>query len=262
MFMRHFTFILALAAVSSPVLAAPFTATFEDIAVSPNSYLNGGPTTSVNTFTSGGLSFGNRFTADYGGYWSGFSISNVNNTTTPGFTNQYAAITGTGSGGGGNYAVFYSSSTNFIDLPAGTAPVSVDITNTTYAALSMKNGDSFAKKFGGTTGNDPDYFKLTLTGYTGASGSGSVTSAIDVYLADFRFADNSLDYILSSWLTVDLTSLGQAQSIGLSFETTDVSFGFANTPTYVALDNFTAIPEPASLSLLVLGSAALLRRRK
>jgi hypothetical protein len=45
-----------------------------------------------------------------------------------------------------------------------TSPTPVTVTgayftNTTYAALSMLSGDSFAKKFGGASGDDPDWFK-------------------------------------------------------------------------------------------------------
>jgi hypothetical protein len=32
----------------------------------------------------------------------------------------------------------------------------------------MLNGDSFAKKFGGASGNDPDFFKLTIIGKNAA----------------------------------------------------------------------------------------------
>ena len=49
-------------------------------------------------------------------------------------------------------------------VSAGTKPISVQLTNTTYTALSMLNGDSFSKKFGGSTGNDPDYLRLIIQG--------------------------------------------------------------------------------------------------
>ena len=38
------------------------------------------------------------------------------------------------------------------------------LTNTTYAYYTMLNGNRFAKKFGGASGADPDWFKLTITG--------------------------------------------------------------------------------------------------
>jgi hypothetical protein len=33
----------------------------------------------------------------------------------------------------------------------------------------MRDGDGFGKKFGGTTGMDPDWFKLTIKGYSGGA---------------------------------------------------------------------------------------------
>ena len=56
------------------------------------------------------------------------------------------------------------------------------VTNGTYAYLSMLNGDAYAKKFGGVSGNDPDWFKLTIRKwYNGILANDSVT----FYLADY-----------------------------------------------------------------------------
>lgn len=259
---KHALPVLALlAAAASARAAGTFVATFDGLPVPASGYDNGGPATNSAGFTDGSVHFGNNYSSDFGGFWSGFAVSHVNNPATAGFGNQYAAITGTGAGGAGNYAVYYSDPSTFIDLPAGTRPVSVDLTNTTYAYLSMKNGDMFAKKFGGATGNDADYLVVTLTGYAGASGSGGTTGSVDFYLADYRFADNAQDYLVNAWTTVDLTALGGARSIGLSFASSDVGQFGINTPTYVALDNFVAIPEPSALGALAL-PALLLRRRK
>ncbi len=148
--------------------AAAATITFEDHALAPNSYYNGGTTTSNNDgWSSGGASFNNSYTAYSGGsYWNGWSYSNVSDTTTAGYTNQYAAFTGSGFGGSGNYAVAFDPA--YINLPAGQRPLSVQLTNTTYTALSMLQGDAFAgPKY--TTG---DYFSVTLTGYSAAGATG------------------------------------------------------------------------------------------
>jgi len=52
----------------------------------------------------------------------------------------------------------------------------------------MKNGTAgFAKKFGGTSGNDQDWFKMTAIGYNAA---GDSVKSVDFYLADYRFDDN------------------------------------------------------------------------
>ena len=100
--------------------------------------------------------------------WSGWAYSNVNDPTTTGptpflgdYDHQFAAITGTAPGGSGNYGI--SSGTGAaINLPAGTSPVSFEVTNSTYSYLSMTHGDGFAKQF--TTG---DFFELKIFGFTG-----------------------------------------------------------------------------------------------
>lgn len=237
---------------------------FEDLSLGSNSYYNGGPTTNTAGWSSGGAGFGNSYNSDFGGYWNGWSYSNVNDTTTPGYTNQYAAYTGTGFGGSGNYAVGYDGSHDFINLPSGQTPVSVRVTNTTYAALDMLSGSAFSKKFGGTTGDDPDYFSVIFTGYDGPNGTGNVTGTpVEFYLADYRFVDNSQDYIVDTWELVDLTPLANAASLRISFTSSDTGMFGINTPTYVAIDNLTVVPEPAAaLTGLGLLTTGLLGRRR
>jgi len=251
---------------------APLTAAvidFSDLSLASDSFYNGGPATNTNGWTSGGARFGNNYNSSYGGYWNGFAYSNVNNTTTSGLANQYAAVTGTGLGGSGTYAIAYSGTDAFINLPSGTLAQSVYLTNSTYAALSMLNGDQFAKQFGGNglAVDDPDFFDVIITGYSALGGTGSTTGTVTFRLADYTFANNSQDYIVNNWQLVDLTPVGAATSLRFSFASSDVSFGWVNTPTYVALDNLstTAIPEPASATLAAacaaLGLAGLRRRR-
>lgn len=233
------------------------TSTFEDLALSPNSYENGSNLSPAGSFASGGNAFANAYNAIYGS-WSGFAYSNVNDTTTAGYRNQYAAITGTGFGEAGNYAVTYGD-TATITLAAGQRPESVYVTNTTYAYLTMRYGDAygFTKKFGGPTGNDADYFTVT---FTGRDAGGAKTGAVEFALADYRGAT---DYIVDVWTLVDLTPLGQAATISLSYASSDVGAFGINTPTYAALDNLVAVPEPASVGLLSVASgAAMLRRRR
>lgn len=245
---------------------------FEELSLSANSFYNGnsGVGTNTNGWSSGGVHFGNSYDSSFGGFWNGFSYSNVINTTTPGFTNQYAAFSpgspGAGAGGSNNYAVAYSGSHAFFNLPTNTLLSSVAVNNTTYAALSMQNGDSFAKKFGGVSGNDPDFFRVSFNGFDGLNGVGNAIGSVTVNLADFTFANNSQDYILSNWLTVNLSPIANARSVSLSWASSDVGAFGINTPTYVALDNLTlsAVPESSSLALLGIAGmgAAWWRRRK
>jgi Domain of unknown function (DUF4465) len=205
--------------------------------------------------------FVSKGTTFNGGFYAGWSYSNDNDTTTPGFTNQYAAYTGTDVSGSGNYGI--ANGMTVFDLPAGQTPVSVRLTNATYAALSMLQGDGFAKQFGGPSGDDADYFDVTFTGHSTAGAGGSVTGSATFRLADYTSANSALDYIVDSWELLDLTPLGAAASVSLSWDSTDLGSYGINTPLYVAIDNLTLVPEPASVfTLLAAGGLLGMRRRR
>lgn len=212
------------------------------------------------TWNHGGVDFNNTYSVfPFFESWSGFSWSNVVETTTPGFENQYASFAGGGSNGAGvanageNYIVGFGNQSYF-NLPEQITLESVDVTNTTYAGLSMRDGDAFAKAFGGESGNDPDFFSIEFTGYDAVDLGGAEIGSVEFFLSDFRFSDNNLDYIVDQWTHLDLSALGSARSIGISFTTTDVGMFGPNTPSYVALDNLTysvtAVPEPSNLGIL------------
>ncbi len=243
---------LAAAGLVSARPALALTVDFSDLTLSAQSFYNGGPATNTTGWTSAGSTFGNDYSADWGGYWNGFAYSNVADTTTAGFGNQYAAYAGTGAGGSGIYAIAYSVTATFINLPAGYVAQSVSLVNTTYAALDMLNGSGFSKKFGGASGNDADFLDVVLTGYAAVGGTGSTTGSVTFRLADYTFANNQLDYLVADWTTVNLAPLGNAASIRLTWEGSDVGMFGLNTPSYVALDDLvlTAIPEPSAFAAL------------
>lgn len=242
----------------------------EEQVLDANSFFNGGPDTNTDGWFSesgstGDIHFGNSFNSAFGGFWNGFSYSNVVDTTTPGFINQYAAFPGSGSGGSANYAVGFSGSHSFINLNPNQQVQSLDLTNTTYAALSILNGDQFAKQFGGESGNDPDFFSVVFTGYTLADGLGDATGTAEFFLADYRFDDNSLDFVVDTWETISLASLGTVRSIGITYRSSDVGQFGINTPTYVALDNLliASVPEPNSILITsAMLIACLVRQRR
>lgn len=256
---------------------------FEDIPLAPGAYDNGdpgglAPGDEVSTlFVSNGAEFNNTFGVDRSfayPYWGGWAISSVDNPTTPGFGNQYASFAGGGAGGGGNYGVAFGSTPgasviNLPDVDFAPAGMSVEITNTAYTALSMRDGDPFSPAFGGPDGNRADFFLLTIFGYAGAGATGGVLGSVDFYLADYRFSDNALDHIVDTWTTVDLSSLLGSASLSFALTAgqahTDPIFGLT-IPAYFALDNLTirAVPEPSSLAMVGLGLIAgvgVLRRR-
>ena len=252
---------LTVLAASAPSRGQPIV-TFENPTLTqpltgPNTFQNGSTLNPPGSFTTVGATFNNNFNSSFNS-WSGWSYSNVTNVTSPGFTNQYAAYNVPG-GGSGDASANYGVAFNFspgdatIAIPVGQRPQSMRVANTTYTALSMLNGDQFAKQFGGPTGNDPDFFLLTITGMNAQNQS---TGILDFYLADYRFSNNSLDYIVSQWTTVDLSSLGSDTTL-LSFalSSSDVGDFGMNTPSYFAADNlaFTPVPEPTSIILVAAG---------
>ncbi len=230
-----FTLILAFVCLASAV--AQNRATFENFSLPINSYYDGSDLSGG--FLSGDAYFYNTYDTTYHFWASGFIYSNVKNDTSSGYTNAYAAATAGGVYGSNNYAVANSAGGNVTVGMRGFAPghevLGFYITNSTYTYLSMKNGDAFAKKFGGASGNDPDWFKVTVKGWR----NGAMTSdSVDAYLADFRSTNNSDDYILKTWKFVNLLSLGAVDSLSFSLSSTDNgSFGM-NTPAYFCMDNF------------------------
>lgn len=237
------------------------TIDFNELNLEQESFFNGyGFGATTEGWTSQNAKFN---TKEFGPGWS---YSNIDDTTTAGFMNQFAAITGTGVGGNGNYAIGTSFDPNgaLINLTNARVIETLFVTNTTYAALSMANGDQFTERFGGNdqSRDDPDFFKVTFTGFLSEAETGSV----DFYLSDYRFPDNASDYIVDKWTLVNLQALGLADSIGISFEGSrnDPVFGLS-TPAYVAIDNlvFSSAPEPSVVGMLVwLALGGMLKRRR
>lgn len=263
-----FTLPFALAAVIltaniSTANAASSISTFDDLPLASESYYFPTVTTS---FSSGSASFQHNYDSNYGS-WDGFLYSNQTDVMTEGYGNQYSAFTGGGVNGSANYGLAYYSSYSgtlpTISFAGDTLVSGAFFSNTTYTGLSMQNGDPFAKKFGGDSGNDADFLKLVINGL---DANGNSTGTVDFFLADYRFADNSQDYILKSWSFVDLTSLGAVTSLQFTMQSSDVGVFGINTPTYFAVDNLTVtpVPEPATNALMVAGLMLLgfVARRK
>jgi len=212
-------------------------------------------------FSSSGVNFANSFT-DYGAYtaWSGFGYSNTVDVVTGGFGNQYSAITGGGyDGSADTYGVFYTAGS----LSFGTAVMVTGsyFTNTTYSYDAILNGSSFSDPFGGDSGDVEDWFYVTIYGL---DSSGNRGASIDYYLADYRFADNSLDYIVDSWAFLDLSTLGTVYGLDFTFSSSQEGDYGLNNPAYFAIDNlsFDVVPEPTSSVLVVVGIVSLVSSRK
>ncbi len=265
--------------------------TFEDLSLAPNSAMYGpmpgavstpgpyGGNLQTGTFSSGGAQFTNQY-YDLFDSWSGFAYSNMADTVTADYSNQFSSFAGGDrTSGTGIFGVAYGYVENLaaptlellrqlpsLTVPTGMVVTGAYLTNTTYAALTMQNGDAFAKKFGGVSGDDPDYLRVRAYG---VDAFGDILPDVpEFYLSDFRFADNAQDYILNTWELFDLSSLTGAVSIHFNLETTDVGMFGSNTPMFFAIDDLQlaplAVPEPSSalLALAAAGGLWRLRRRK
>lgn len=276
--MKKFYF-LASALLAMTSLKAQFTTIdFEDLTLpAVDTFYTGEDF--AEQFVSQNVIFGNYYEETaWGYYWNGFSYSNMTDNTTGGFDNQYSAFAGQGANGSANYAIFYPSDT--ITFPGiGAEFGNAAITNTTYAGISMRDGDMFAKQFGSPNGadglpdgtNGEDYFYITVYGWAQDL---NLVDSIEIYLADFRFADNNDDYILDEWTNFDFSDLNGSKYLTFKFTSSDVgSFGI-NTPQYFAMDNIeysemvnnlyeeqlisTIYPNPATEYVVVKGLAGAL----
>ena len=210
---------------------------FENLTLSSESYWNGSDMLGQHNnyvfssvYSSGDYSFHNAYDTTYGAIyasWSGWAYSNMTDSTTSGFTNQYSAKPGGGHPiGGTNYAIGKPNSIIVFNNPDG---LSINITNSTYAANSMRDGDAFAKKF---TNADQDFFKLHIYGFY----NGSISDSTEFYLADFTHADSTLDYIVTDWQYVELLP-GPYDSVSFDLSSSDVGAFGMNTPAYFCIDN-------------------------
>lgn len=235
-------YFLASALLAVTTLKAQFTTVdFEDLSLpAVDTFYTGAD--EAGFFETQDVTFGNFYEETAWGYsWSGFAYSNMTDNVTPGFDNQYSAFAGSGANGSENYAIYYSTDTvtfNNFAVSFG----NVAITNTTYAGISMRDGDAFAKQFGSPNGADgepdgtegEDYFFVTIYGWD--QQWGLVDSTV-IYLADYRSADENDHYILKEWENFDLSNLDGSKYLTFNLTSSDVGEFGMNTPAYFAMDN-------------------------
>jgi hypothetical protein len=192
--------------------------------------------------SAGYLFFNNNYNADWNS-WSGWSLSSKLDDTTAGFGNQFSCINTSRANfyvaGGQRTEIrspYLEDYENILYKTMAPAPwaVSFSITNSTYAALDMEQGSDFSKKFGGVDGNDPDYFRV-LVNYVDAADS--ILRTDTVYLADYRFEDNSQDYILKDWkeFKTHFNSNFNFHKLVFELESSDIGTFGMNTPAYFCL---------------------------
>lgn len=218
-------------------------ATFEDVTLGPNGYWQGEE--GENEMYSGGWLFTNYYSSYF---WGGFTASNHTDLTQTGLDAQYTAATGTGYDGSVQYGVAYTygAQTDVYAADGSTQTITgCYVTNNLWAYQNMLYGDATATAFGGPTGNDPDWFKLTATG---KNANGQTVGTAEFYLADYRFSNNSEDYVLNTWEWFDLSTLGEVATISFSLSSSrNDNYGMI-TPAYFCIDDFNGVgPEAPDL---------------
>lgn len=240
-FMKNNLLFLALLFVG--VLAAQTTTDFEDLGLNVGEFSNQAPD---DIFVSGNVSLSNNYNEIYD-YWEGWAISATTDVSTTTISNQYSSAAGAGVNGSTTYALTYAFSEQRIALTGdaiGKPVISMYVTNNTFTYFNILNGGSPGKRFGGETGDDPDFFLLTVQGELAGIRTSEV---VEFYLADYRFADNSQDYIVSDWNLIDLTSLGNVDNLIVSLTSSDNGGFGMNTPAYVCVDDITTSNMPSSV---------------
>ncbi len=217
------------------------TANFSEIELEAESFWNGSDESGG--FISGNVFFPNYFDTEWNS-WSGFAVSNITDNETNGYENQYSAITGTGYEDNENYAVVYVSDPvtfeNYMSFEltgeaVGNKVYGIYITNSTWAALTIRDGDDFLDPFG-----QGDYFKATFTGYY----DGDETASVDFVLADYRHSNPDEHYIVKTWEWVDLVELGDVDEVVISLTSTDVDDWGMQTPAYICIGKIITFDEP------------------
>ena len=223
--MRRRLFLLALC-LPLPLHAAQTVVSFDAPFTGPNQHLND------SSLSIGPATFLNTTYESYGSLcWAGYAFSTVSNTTDGSYLNQYAPAQPLPRACAIGYHDYYQSITPTLRFALPAAPKSVQINNTTYAALTLRDGDGygFSQPF-----SDGDYFYLTLTA---TDLDGQVVAATNHTLADFR---SGRSFIQTNWSSLDLSWMppNVASLVG-TLTTSDVGTYGPNTPMYFALADFT-----------------------
>ena len=213
------------------------TATFDDVTLNASGIWTGA--NENNLMVSGGWFFTNTYWPAYSA-WGGFTASNHTDMTQTGLNAQYTAATGAGFDGSDQYGVAYVMGYGVpTDVYAADGQehtvTGFYVTNNLWAYNHILEGETGVTPFGGTSGNDPDWFKLTATGKNAA---GQTVGTAEFYLADYRFENNDEDYVLNTWEWFDLSTLGAVQTISFELSSTKNNTYGMVTPAYFCLENF------------------------
>ncbi|MBN2434645.1 MAG: DUF4465 domain-containing protein [Spirochaetes bacterium] len=212
------------------------TVDFEELTVPDEGYWNGSDLSG--SFVSKDVEFYNDYTEDYSS-WTGVVYSNCTDMVTVGYANQYSVYSDSGNNGSSVFAVLYLFGEEpLVSFEDGSYIKGFYVNNTTYVYHALKSGEDgygLVKKFGGNDGNDKDYLKLVIIGF---DDEGVEIGQVEFFLADYRFDDNSKDYIIRDWTWVDLSAFTEpVKELAFELVSTDTGDYGMNTPAYFALDD-------------------------
>lgn len=175
-----------------------------------------------------GSSFSNTYNSTWMA-WSGFAISRLHDKNTPGYSNEGSVYADGGAEGSSQFAVVYAPEyatpiTQF-SFPTPKKVYSVQIANSVYAYLSMKNGDQFSAPF-----KEGDYMKVLISG---KNAMGETTKTMEVYMADYREGKR---WLMDDWNNINIEELGTVKSI--EFKVISNQMG---APNYFCIDKIRAM---------------------
>ena len=218
--------------------AKPAIATFDDLALEPETAWYGkreseGYDHRSFTYYSGSYSFPCKYTPSLF-TWGGVAYSNQTKTTFNSlFPDQFNSVVGHGVNGSKNYAVAYAYGKQTVEVRATHAGPAVIpgtfVTNTAWVKEVTQKGTGL-----GDEPNKPfhkgDYLLLIASNSKGQS--------IEFPLVDYRSSNAAEHYVIDSWQWLDLSALGETESVIFSMKGTRVAGGGTTIPAYFCLDDF------------------------
>ena len=218
--------------------AKPAIATFDDLALEPETAWYGkreseGYDHRSFTYYSGSYSFPCKYAPSLL-TWGGVAYSNQTKTSfTSLFPDQFNSVVGHGVNGSKNYAVAYAYGKQTVEVRATHAGPAVIpgtfVTNTAWAKEVTQEGtgvgDEPSKPF-----HKGDYLLLIASNSKGQS--------IEFPLVDYRSSNAAEHYVIDSWQWLDLSALGETESVIFSMKGTRVAGGGTTIPAYFCLDDF------------------------
>ncbi len=209
---------------------------FETLSMPDTGFWNGADTTVYkNHFGDNIISFPNSYDPNYGG-WNEFAFSSWTDTITEGYLNQWSTYAGKAHSDS-TFGLCYITTdwnNNYQTIPVEInfsekiSPEYFYITNSTYTALAIKEGNPYSRAF---RTDSQDYYKIIIKAYNNDTEVGST----EVFLADYRSQDSS---IVKAWKKVDLSGFGEITKLSFDAQTTDIGTYGPNTPLYFCMDDF------------------------